>query len=60
MQESLQHEEQEGRIDDTNIPPQSDIKEVSSISSEKSVVSVDSEYSSDSIQNSKSVSIDEK
>ena len=60
LQESLQQEEPEGRIDDTNVIPQSDVKEVSSISSEKSVASIDSEYSSDSIQKSKSVSIDEK
>jgi hypothetical protein len=60
LQDSLREEVSEGRVDDIKVEPKSDLREVASVSSEKSVVSVDSDYSTDSINTTDKVLVDEK
>lgn len=60
LHESLREEASEGRVDDIKVEPKSELREVSCISSQKSVVSVDSEYTTESLNTSEDVLVDKE
>ena len=60
LQDSLREEVSEGRVDDIKVEPKSDLREVASISSEKSIASVDSDYSADSMNTTENVLVDKE